>query len=130
MLFDANFAGMRWPGAYARPDEFLPERWLAQPGDELYPKVKNAWRGFSMGPRSCIGQELATAELKLAMVMVAREVDIVCDWEEWDRVKGYNGRKYEIEGHRCFQVGIAVPRCVEGMPVRVKLRAGGQGTKG
>ncbi|KAK4444755.1 cytochrome p450 [Podospora aff. communis PSN243] len=76
MIFDALMAGMRSPAAFPRADEFLPERWLAQPGEELYARAKNAWRGFSMGPRGCIGQELAMAELKLAVVMVAREVEM------------------------------------------------------
>ncbi|KAK0631291.1 cytochrome P450 [Immersiella caudata] len=122
MIFDAVMAGMRSPTAFSRPNEFLPERWLAQPGEELYPKAKNAWRGFSMGPRGCIGQELAMAELKLAVVMVARELDIECAWDDWDAQRGWKGKKEEIFGHRCYQVGLAVPHCREGMPVRVRLR--------
>lgn len=129
MLFDAAIAGMRWEGSFFRGDEFLPERWLAKEREELFPRGRNAWRGFGMGPRACIGQELAWVELKLAMVMVvAGGVEIRCDWEGWDereRVKGRAGKKMaqeEIDGHRCFQVGNAIPKCSGGMPVRVRIR--------
>jgi len=50
----------------------------------LYPRRKGAWRGFGMGPRGCIGQELVMAELKLVVVVVAGEVDGECGWGEWD----------------------------------------------
>lgn len=84
MLFDANLSGMRSLSVFARAWEFLPERRLALPGEELYPRRKGAWRGFGMGPRGCIGQELVMAELKLVVVVVAGEVDVECGWGEWD----------------------------------------------
>ncbi len=87
MLWDAVMAGQRYEGVWARRNEFLPERWLVGPGDELYVKTKIAWRFFGTGPRQCIGQELAMTELKLVLIAVAREVDIECAWEEWDEVR-------------------------------------------
>lgn len=83
MIADAVMAGMKYEGAWVRPEEFLPERWLAAEGEELHVR-KNAWRPFGLGPRQCIGQELAMMEMKLVLVAVARELDVDCAWEEWD----------------------------------------------
>jgi len=86
MIADAVIAGMKYEGAWVRPDEFLPERWLAQEGEELHVK-KNAWRPFGLGPRQCIGQELAMMQMKLVLAAVAREVDVDCAWDEWDALR-------------------------------------------
>lgn len=51
---------------WVRPDEFLPERWLVEPGHELYP-VKGAWRPFEHGPRNCIAEGMVMTELKLGI---------------------------------------------------------------
>jgi cytochrome P450 len=71
-----------WP----RVREFLPERWLVEPGDPLYPP-HGAWRAFEVGPRNCIGQTLALMELRLTLVMVARTFSIKPAYEEWDAIK-------------------------------------------
>lgn len=65
------------PEIWPRPKEFLPERWLAQEGDELYSRLaaKYAWRPFEWGPMSCIGQELAMIEMKMALLFVLRDFE-------------------------------------------------------
>lgn len=84
MVWDGIRASPCWNGApSARASEFVPERWLANPEDELYPR-KNSWRPFGLGPRNCVGQELALAEMKMVMVLLVREMDIDCAWEQWD----------------------------------------------
>lgn len=75
----------RHPDYWPRPDEFLPERWLAVEGEPLYVAVKEAWMPFSLGPRNCVGIELAMIELKLVAVLIARDFDIEEAWDEWDR---------------------------------------------
>ncbi|KAK4125584.1 cytochrome P450 [Parathielavia appendiculata] len=60
---------------FPRPWEFLPERFLAAEGEELYVR-KNAFRPFELGPRACIGQELAMLELKMILVVTVRVFDI------------------------------------------------------
>ncbi|KAF2262225.1 cytochrome P450 [Lojkania enalia] len=62
----------RNPKYWPDPDAFIPERWLAKEGDPLYP-VKGAWRPFEFGVRNCIGQTLAVMEVKVALLMLARE---------------------------------------------------------
>jgi hypothetical protein len=66
--------------------EFVPERWLSEPGDPLHPP-HGAWRAFEVGPRNCIGQTLALMELRLTLVMVARTFSIKPAYEEWDDIK-------------------------------------------
>jgi cytochrome P450 len=73
-------------GVFVRPAEFLPERWLAGEGQALHPP-RAAFQGFSMGPRACIGQELATVEMKLVLVAMVRDFDLECAWEEWDALR-------------------------------------------
>jgi cytochrome P450 len=84
-LWDANLIVQTSLAFWERGDEFLPERWLAAEGDPLYPP-KDGWRPFELGPRACIGQELAMTELRLVTVLVAREIDIEEAWDEWDQV--------------------------------------------
>jgi cytochrome P450 len=74
---------------FTRPTEFLPERWAAPAGDPLHIKdqAKYAWRPFEWGPMSCIGMELAMAELKMALVLTVREVEVVTALEEWDGLR-------------------------------------------
>jgi len=87
MVWDGVRAATRASSLWARPDEFIPERWLvADVNDPLYPP-KNAWRPFGLGPRNCIGQELATVEMKLVLALVVRELEMDCAWEEWDAFK-------------------------------------------
>lgn len=50
-------------------DDFVPERWLGDSG-EKYPA--SAWRPFERGPRNCIGQELASIEMRIILAMLVR----------------------------------------------------------
>lgn len=60
-------------GGFERPDEFMPERWLAgaeaasDPARKLFP--------FGGGPRFCPGRYLAMAEIKMAMSMILHNFD-------------------------------------------------------
>lgn len=57
LVWSSHETIQRDPTYWPSPDSFIPDRWLAQPGDPLYP-MKGAWRPFEFGPRNCIGQEL------------------------------------------------------------------------
>lgn len=76
---------------FAKATGFLPERWAAPAGDPLHisDEAKYAWRPFEWGPMSCIGMELAMVELKMALVLTVREVEIVTALEDWDKEHGY-----------------------------------------
>jgi cytochrome P450 len=74
------------PELWPRPDDFLPERFLAPPGDPLYPSKPGQWRPFESGPMNCIGQELSMIEVKLVLLFTVREVEIEPAFEEWDQL--------------------------------------------
>ena len=108
----------RSPDFWPLPDEFIPDRWLVQPGHELYP-IKGAWRPFEFGPRNCIGQELALLEMKLVLVLAIRQFDCSMPYDEWDQLHPKKGPKH-VAGERAYQALNGGPS--EGMPCRVKLR--------
>ena len=109
------------PTVWPRADEFVPERWLAAPGDALCPN-KNAWRPFSMGPRNCIGMELAMVEIKLVAALVCREFDVEEAWGDWDLKQGLEGVKDTVHGERLYVCGQTVAHPKDGMPVHVRRR--------
>lgn len=58
----------------SRPFEFIPERWLGGTANgtsrEEYDRARSVFNPFSIGPRSCIGKALATAELMFIMASI------------------------------------------------------------
>jgi cytochrome P450 len=52
----------RFPGAWADPDEFRPDRFLAKPSPYAF-----AWAPFGGGTRRCLGASLATLEMKMVL---------------------------------------------------------------
>ncbi|KAH8883472.1 cytochrome P450 4V3 [Thozetella sp. PMI_491] len=120
MMWDALKAYMRWNEAWPRPTEFLPERWTTGSPDHIRPP-KNAWRVFGVGPRNCIGQELAMVEIKMVLALIARGLDLDCSWEDWARVNGKPPARVMVDGDYCYQCGAGMPHTSEGMPVHVRL---------
>ena len=106
----------RAPEYWPRPDEFVPERWLASPGDPLHP-TKGAWRPFEFGPRNCIGQDLALLDMKITTVMAVREFEISSVYDEWDRLWPRK-RPKTVAGERAYQTISGGPS--EGLPCRVR----------
>ncbi|KAL8970731.1 MAG: hypothetical protein Q9183_001380 [Haloplaca sp. 2 TL-2023] len=112
------------PAFWPRANEFLPERWLAQPGDELCPQ-QGAWRPFEMGPRACIGKELSMIELRIVLCLTARTFEVSAAYKELDaeedRRKGKprSGKVRHIDGERAYQVGKGEPSGF--LPCRVKV---------
>lgn len=114
----------RGPKYWRRPDEFLPERWLAEPGDELYP-MKGTWRAFEHGPRNCPAQGLVMIELRVVLSLIAREFDFRPCYDEWDRLhssKNTTALPTTYRGERAYQVEGAATHPVDGYPCRVFLR--------
>lgn len=72
------------PRVWPKPREFLPERFLVSPDDELYPQP-GAFRPFEQGPRNCIGQTLVWNELLVALILTCRDLDIRDAYEAFDR---------------------------------------------
>lgn len=104
-----------WP----RANEFIPERWLVAQDHPLYPN-KDAWRPFSMGPRNCIGLELAMVEIKLVAALVCREFDVQEAWEKWDLKQGSKSLGETVHGERLYGCGKTVQHPKDGMPVHIR----------
>ncbi|KAI9885080.1 MAG: Nucleolar protein 58 [Watsoniomyces obsoletus] len=111
-------AMQRSPKHWPRPDDFLPERWLVGPEHELYPSTKGAWRPFEYGPRNCIGQGLVMVEMRVVLVMIAREIDFVPAYDEWDRLHPKSGPRV-YRGDRAYQIEQGAAHPADHYPCRV-----------
>lgn len=117
LVWDIGQAIHRDPAYWHRPDDFLPERWVAPDGHALYPN-KGAYRPFSQGPRNCIGQELAMIEMKVILVLVARRFNVKLAYEAVDQVKQEKGIT-TVYGERGYQVERAQPQA--DLPCHVEI---------
>ncbi|KZL72932.1 cytochrome P450 [Colletotrichum tofieldiae] len=68
---------------FAQPDSFIPERWLGDP--RFVDDNKSALQPFSLGPRNCIGRNLAMSEMRviLARVIWNFDMQIADDSRNW-----------------------------------------------
>ncbi|KAI1108397.1 vera protein [Nemania sp. NC0429] len=113
----------RHPDYWPRPDEFIPERWTVPEGDPLHPVSNAAWAPFSLGPRNCIGMELALIELRIVAVLVSRRFDVEEAWDDWDKLKGSKATpNAKVDGERLYRAGNSIVHPKDGMPVHVRLR--------
>ncbi|PSN64117.1 cytochrome P450 [Corynespora cassiicola Philippines] len=64
---------------FTRPEEFVPERWLADPPIEFANDDRYARQPFSIGARDCIGRNLSYAEMRLILARVCFNFDIELD---------------------------------------------------
>lgn len=72
-----QYAACRSSANFHRPDEFLPQRWLGDP--EFANDRREASQPFSIGPRNCIGRQLAYAEMRLLLAKVLWHFDLRLD---------------------------------------------------
>ncbi|KAI0513256.1 cytochrome P450 [Xylaria bambusicola] len=82
----------RDPKCFYAATSFLPERWLPEetsnPTSLFYKDQRDAFQPFSVGPRSCLGQHLARAELRLVLAKLIYKFDFtavkdkVVKWEQ------------------------------------------------
>lgn len=125
MLWPVSYALQHSPDLWPSPDAFIPERWLAKEGDPLFP-VKGAWRPFELGPRQCIGIELAMIETKIIMALMLRSFDTTVAYDELDARDAKDGLPMRTrttpDGERAYQVLKASAKPVDGMPARVTKR--------
>jgi len=65
--------------SFAYPKKFVPERWLESGKAASSPFAldrRDALQPFSLGPRSCLGQNLAYFELRLILARVIYDFDL------------------------------------------------------
>ena len=121
IVWSVAYAVHRNPAIWVDPESFRPERWLVEEGDPLHP-VKNAFRPFELGPRNCIGQELAILESKVILACTVRRFEVKQQYEEWDRLHPRSGVK-TLFGERMYPVLRGAAKPSDGMPCRVRVRA-------
>lgn len=91
-----QYATYRNPANFARPNEFLPERWLdaeenGNKTSEFLKDKRGALQPFHVGPRNCIGQNLAYFEMRLMMALLLWNFDmeLLPESEGWMDQKSY-----------------------------------------
>ncbi|KAL2860742.1 cytochrome P450 [Aspergillus lucknowensis] len=72
-VYCPEYALGRLDSVYARPEEFIPERWYKWP--ELI-RDKTAFAPFSIGPFNCIGRPVALMNLRTTVARLITEFDI------------------------------------------------------
>jgi averantin hydroxylase len=73
------YAACRSSSNFHRADEFLPERWLAGANPAFAADRREASQPFSIGPRNCIGRQLAYAEMRLILAKILWHFDLELD---------------------------------------------------
>ncbi|ETN43942.1 uncharacterized protein HMPREF1541_11073 [Cyphellophora europaea CBS 101466] len=84
-----HLATYRNSSMWTDPDEFVPERWL---GDGRYEKdARASWEPFLVGPRNCVGKNLAWHEMRLLLATTLLYFDFaLCkESEQWHDQKVY-----------------------------------------
>jgi len=75
------------PRYFTEPDEWIPERWIETEYIKDQSLGRIAWQPFSLGPRACIGKNMAYVILRLTIARLVRSFD-------FDLVKPV---RYEVE---------------------------------
>ncbi|SPO01960.1 related to sterigmatocystin biosynthesis P450 monooxygenase STCS [Cephalotrichum gorgonifer] len=108
------------PKAWPRPEEFIPDRWLVEPGHELYPPAKG-WRPFAHGPRACPGQQQVMTEIKAVLACTVREFDIKECYDEVDAGKKKRPDLAGVAGYRPYMIDAGAAHPTGQYPCRVTL---------
>ncbi|KAJ5171974.1 hypothetical protein N7492_004567 [Penicillium capsulatum] len=80
---------------FYKANKFLPERWLpdasTNPKSPFYNDDRRAVQPFSIGPRACLGQHLAWAEMQLilAKLLVTFDFQIVDRGMKWEGLRTF-----------------------------------------
>ncbi|KAI4593346.1 hypothetical protein KJ359_009877 [Pestalotiopsis sp. 9143b] len=88
----AKYVSNRSPRNFARPTEYVPERWLprgqGRPAEFDNDNASGAWQPFSHGARNCVGMNLAKAEMHLILAKLLFRFDLclpaMTDKEKWE----------------------------------------------
>lgn len=78
-----HYGAYHYSGNFAEPDSFVPERWLPEADPKFAQDRKDALQPFSLGPRGCLGQSLAYAEIRLILCKLLSNFDVsLCNESE------------------------------------------------
>ncbi|KAK9413434.1 putative Cytochrome P450 monooxygenase [Seiridium unicorne] len=91
-VYCAKYVAHRSELNFAKPYEFVPERWLPLGKEFVNDNRHNVFQPFSFGPRNCIGMNLAKAEMHLILAKLLWHFDFSppeagsgerSKWESW-----------------------------------------------
>ncbi|KAK7212412.1 hypothetical protein V2G26_019590 [Clonostachys chloroleuca] len=80
----SHFAAFMSSSNFRDPETFTPERWLNDP--RYADDKKDVHNPFSLGPRNCVGHNLAYAEMRLLLAYLLWNFDLESgshDYEKW-----------------------------------------------
>ena len=66
----------RDPQYWENPEKFDPDRFSEENKDQRH---RYAFIPFSIGPRQCIGNNLATLEMKILLIYILQNFRVICD---------------------------------------------------
>ncbi|GAB7354527.1 hypothetical protein MBLNU459_g4991t2 [Dothideomycetes sp. NU459] len=88
-----QWATFRSESNFTKPNEFIPERWLENTDEKatFQDDKKYALQPFSVGPRNCLGRNLAYVEMRLLMAMLLWNFDleVMEESKNWSDQKVY-----------------------------------------
>ncbi|KAJ5626642.1 hypothetical protein N7528_004069 [Penicillium herquei] len=114
----------RNPKFWPKPHDFIPDRWLVEPGHPLYPPP-GGWRAFEHGPRNCIGQNISTMAVKTTLAMIVRQFDFHDAYAELDTLNPPKANEIKtMFGERAYMIQKGAGHPAQGFPCKVTLREG------
>ncbi|KKK19147.1 hypothetical protein ARAM_001416 [Aspergillus rambellii] len=104
------YALNRDPNLFYKSSSFLPERWLpraaSDPTSPFFHDERRAVQPFSVGPRACLGQHLAWAEMRLILAKLIWTFDMASI--EGKRVRWEDMRTYLLVDRKPVNVRITL----------------------
>ncbi|KAJ5960262.1 Cytochrome monooxygenase lcsI [Penicillium vulpinum] len=88
----AHYSTYHSESHFTEADSFIPERWLENRDKRFELDNRNAVQPFSLGPRNCLGRNLAYAEMRVIAAKVFWSFDMTMDESstDWNIQKSYN----------------------------------------
>ncbi|KAJ5248736.1 Cytochrome monooxygenase lcsI [Penicillium chermesinum] len=88
----AHFSTYRSASHFADAESFIPERWLPDREQKFESDQRDVLHPFSLGPRNCLGKNLAYAEMKLIAAKLLWSFDLTLDKSSigWDGQQSWN----------------------------------------
>jgi len=89
IVYVTQWAAYSSASNFADPHMFVPERWTKNPPAKYADDNKNVLQPFSVGPRNCIGRNLAYAEMRLILARMLWNFDLELqpDSQTWSSQK-------------------------------------------
>ncbi|KAF5869159.1 putative cytochrome p450 monooxygenase protein [Botrytis fragariae] len=90
-----QFAAYHSPLNFHKPECYIPERWLPEakndPQSPFFNDNRDVLQPFSVGPRNCIGRNLAYNEMRviLARIIWRFDLELCPESQAWDDQKSY-----------------------------------------